>query len=237
MVVEIHPEKTLDPGLVAARRIPDTGRMAVDVREMPTLHLTVIPFLWSDDPHRGAVETAEAMEADPEGHELLYKTRTLLPIKDLEVTAHTPVMTSTSPGNFFPLFGETEAIRAMEGGSGHYMGTMSNPGKAGPSGFAFRPGRVFVSKLNPTTIAHELGHNLSLYHAPCGFPAGPDPAFPSPDGSTGAWWYDFCYGGALATPGRPDLMSYCLPAGISDYHFANALRFRLFDEGPPKTAS
>ena len=35
MVVEIDPEGTLDPGLVTASRIPDTGRMAVDVREMP----------------------------------------------------------------------------------------------------------------------------------------------------------------------------------------------------------
>ena len=90
MVVEIDPEGTLDPGLVTARRIPDTGRMAVDVREMPVLHLTVIPFLWSAKPHRAVVEIAEAMEADPEGHELLRKTRTLLPIKDLEVTAHDP---------------------------------------------------------------------------------------------------------------------------------------------------
>ena len=236
MVVEIDPEETLDPGLVTASRIPDSGRKAIDVREMPVLHLTVIPFLWSDDPHRGAVEAAEAMEADPEGHELLWETRTLLPIKDLEVTAHAPVMTSTSPDEFFPLFDETEAIRAMEGGSGHYMGTMSRPGGVGQSGAAGRPGRVFISRLNPRTIAHELGHNMSLYHAPCEA-GGPDPAFPSPDGSTGAWGYDFRYGGALATPGRPDLMSYCFPTGISDYHFANALRFRLFDEGPPQAAS
>ena len=39
------------------------------------------------------------------------------------------------------------------------------------------------------------------------------------------------------SPGRPDLMSYCGPEWISDYHFANALRFRLFDEGPPRAAS
>ena len=237
MVVEIDPEGTLDPGLVTASRIPDTGRMAVDVREMPVLHLTVVPFLWSDDPHRGAVETAEAMEADPEGHELLWETRTLLPIGDLEVTAHAPVMTSTSPDGFQPLLGETEAIRAMEGGSGHYMGTMSNPGKVGIAGEAKLSGRVFIARLNSFTIAHELGHNLSLYHAPCGGAQGPDPAFPSPDGSTGAWGYDFRYGGALASPYRPDLMSYCEPAGISDYHFANALRFRLVDEGPPGAAS
>ena len=236
MVVEIDPEGTLDSGLVMARRIPDTGRMAVDVREMPVLHLTVIPFLWSADPHRAVVEIAEAMEADPEGHELLWKTRTLLPIKDLEVTAHAPVMTSSSPDDFSSLFGQTEAIRAMEGGSGHYMGTMSNPGKVGQAGRAEHPGRVFISRLNPTTMAHELGHNMSLYHAPCEA-GGPDPAFPYPDGSIGAWGYDFRYGDALATPGRPDLMSYCGPAWISDYHFANALRFRLFDEGPPQAAS
>ena len=35
MVVEIDPEGTLDSGLVMESRIPDTGRMAVDVREMP----------------------------------------------------------------------------------------------------------------------------------------------------------------------------------------------------------
>ena len=237
MVVEIDPEGTLDSGLVTASRIPDTGRIAVDVREMPTLRLTVIPFLWSADPHRAVVETAEAMAADPEGHELLWKTRTLLPIKDLEVTAHAPVMTSTSYDDFFSLFGETEAIRAMEGGSGHYMGTMSRPGQVGPAGVAEQPGRVFFSTLYPATIAHELGHNLNLSHAPCGGAGGPDPAFPSPDGSTGAWGYDFRYGGALTTPGRPDLMSYCEPSGISDYHFANALHFRLFDEGPPRPAS
>ena len=237
MVVEIDPEGTLVSGLVMERRIPDTGRMPVDVREMPALHLTVIPFLWSANPHRAVVETAEAMEADPEGHELLWKTRTLLPIKDLEVTAHAPVMTSNSPDEFYSLFEETEAIRALEGGSGHYMGTMSNPGKVGQAGSATIGGRVFISRLNPFTIAHELGHLMSLYHAPCGGAGGPDPAFPSPGGSIGAWGYDFRYGGTLASPSRPDIMSYCEPAWISDYHFANALRFRLFDEGPPRAAS
>ncbi len=238
MVVEIDPEGTLDSGLVTARRIPNTGRMAVDVREMPVLHLTVIPFLWIDAPHRGAVEAAEAMEADPEGHELLWNTRTLLPIGDLEVTAHAPVMTSTSPDEYFPLLDETEAIRAMEGGSGHYMGTMSRPGKVGRAGAAAGlGGRTFISRLNPFTIAHELGHNLALYHAPCGGAGGSDPAFPSPGGTIGAWGYDFRYGGTLASPSRPDVMGYCEPSWISDYHFANALRFRLYDERPPRTAN
>ena len=237
MVVEIDPAGTLDdPGLRVARRIPETGRLAVDVREMPALDLTVIPFLWIDDPHWEAVETVEAMEADPEGHELLWHTRTLLPIGDLEVTAHTPVLTSVSYDEWYPILDQTEAIRAIEGGSGHYMGTMSRPGREGQAGRALRPGRVFISRLNPTTMAHELGHNLSLYHAPCGGAGGPDPAFPNPDGSIGDWGYDFRHGGALVSPRATDLMSYC-EEWIGEYHFANALRFRLFDEGPSPAAN
>ena len=197
MVVEIDPEGTLDPGLVTASRIPDTGRMAVDVREMPVFHLTVIPFLWSVNPHREAVETAEVMEADPEGHELLWQTRTLLPIGDFEVTAHAPVMTSTSPDEFHPLLDETIAIRAMEGGSGHYMGTISKPGSVRQSGRAQLSGRESISTLQPSTIAHELGHNMSLYHAPCGGAGGRTRRIPprtdrlAPGGTTsamGAHW-------------------------------------------------
>ena len=236
MVVEIDPEGSLDPDLGVARRIPETGRIAVDVREMPALHLTVVPFLWNVDPHWEVVETARAMEADPEGHELLWHTRTLLPIGDFDVTAHAPVLTSTSYDEWGPILDQTVAIRAIEGGTGHYMGTMSRPGREGQAGKAFLPGRVFISRLNPTTMAHELGHNMSLYHAPCGGAGGPDPGFPYPDGSIGAWGYDFRYGGALASPDRTDLMSYCA-SWISDYHFTNALRFRLFDEGQAQGTS
>ena len=234
MVIEIDPDGTLDPGLGVAKRIPETGRQVVEVREMPVFDLTVIPFLWSADPDREVVETTEAMEADPEGHELLWDTRTLLPIGDLEVTAHEPVLSSSN--SIYALLAETRAIRAMEGGTGHYMGMMSgtlNPG----GGVASQPGRVNFSSLNASTIAHELGHNMSLGHAPCRATEFLDPSFPYVDGSTGAWGYGFRDGGRLVGPSTPDLMSYCNPKWISDYHFANALRFRLFDERPPLVAA
>ena len=234
MVIEIDPEGTLDPSLGVAKRIPETGRLAVQVREIPVFDLTVIPFLWSADPNREVVETTEAMEADPEGHELLWDTRTLLPIGDLEVTAHEPVLSSSN--SKFVLLAETRAIRAMEGGTGHYMGMMS--GTVSPGGGVARiAGRVSFSIPNPLTIAHELGHNLSLQHAPCGNPSDVDQSYPYPDGSTGAWGYGFRDGGRLVGPSTPDLMSYCNPKWISDYHFANALRFRLFDERPPLVAT
>ncbi|WP_425154350.1 hypothetical protein [Candidatus Palauibacter sp.] len=88
LVVEIDPEGTLDAARGVARRIPEQGRMAVDVREMPVLDLTLIPFLWSEAPDTRIVGTIDAVAANPERHPLLFDTRTLLPVSGLNVTAH-----------------------------------------------------------------------------------------------------------------------------------------------------
>ena len=226
MVIEVDPEGTLDPTLGIARRIPATGRLAVDVRAVPPLELTVVPFLWATTPDSSILRVVGELAANPEDHELLARARALLPVGTLDVTAHEPVLSSSNSTR--RLLEETEAIRVMEGGSGHYMGMMAGP-VTGPSGVAFVPGRASFSVPRPGTIAHELGHNLSLHHAPCGGAGDPDPSFPHPDGSVGAWGYDFARG-ELVRPTTPDLMSYCGPPdGISDYHFANALRYRLFE--------
>ncbi len=225
MVVEVDPDGMLDPALGVARRIPATGRLAVDVRALPPLELTVVPFLWAQAPDSSILDAVRGMAADPEGHALLADVRALLPVGALEVTAHEPVLSSSNDAR--RLMEEAEAIRVLEGGRGHYLGTMAGP-VTGPSGAAFLPGRAGFSVPLPGTIAHELGHNLGLRHAPCGGAGNPDPSFPHPDGSTGAWGYDFARG-QLVRPTTPDLMSYCGPPdGISDYHFANALRYRLF---------
>ncbi len=229
MVIEIDPDGTLDPGLGVARRIPETGRLPVEVREMPVLDLTVIPFLWSADPDSAILDYTAGMAADPHGHELLYETRTLLPVGGFDVTAHAPVLSSSNA--MMLLIRETEAIRALEGGSGHWIGMMSGP-LAGPVGGVASGSRVSASGPGGEGIAHELGHNMSLGHAPCGGAGRPDSAFPYGDGSSGVWGYDFRDGGSLVHPSTPDVMSYCRhPHWISDYHFTKALRFRLADEG------
>ena len=232
MVIEVDPDETLDPTLGVARRIPETGRLAVDVRATPVLDLTVIPFLWATSPDSAILEHTAGMAADPDGHELLAETRVLLPVGSLQVTAHDPVLTSSN--NVFALLRETDAIRAIEGGGGHWKGMMSGP-ITGAGGVAYLPGRVSFSAPSVGTIAHELGHNMNLPHAPCGGAGGPDPAFPYGDGSIGAWGFDLDRG-TLVRPSRPDLMSYCGPEWVSDYNFSKALRFRLADEGDASPA-
>ena len=247
MVVEVDPEGTLDPALGVSQRIPEAGRTAIDVRNMPPFDLTLIPFLWTEDPDLAILTITSGMAAKPEAHELLGDTRTLLPVGPMDVKAHEPVLHSKKYAGL-SMLRETTAIRAMEGAHGHYLGMISHSGGKGGGGYADLGGKVAVAGPKSAVIAHELGHTLNLLHAPCGFDlASVDPSFPYLDGSSGAWGYDFRNNGRLVSPDTPDLMSYCGGTSfeygrtgnqwISDYHFTKALRYRLFDEGTPAAAT
>ncbi|WP_419937581.1 M66 family metalloprotease [Candidatus Palauibacter sp.] len=137
----------------------------------------------------------------------------------------------SSSNNGFDLLRQTKAIRAMEGGSGYFMGTMARP-VTGPSGVATLGGWNLFSLL-PGPTAHELGHSFNLRHAPCGGAGSPDPAYPYSGAQIGAWGYDPL--GGVVPPTTTDIMSYC-GGWISDYHYANALRHRLIKEGAPAAA-
>lgn len=228
MVVYVDPGGTLDPALGVQKRIPATGRMPVDVQGVPRFDLTLIPFLWRPNPDSAVVELIRDVARDPPNHDLLSEARRLLPIDDLRVSAHEPVLTSSR--NAVLLLAEVAAMRAVEGGTDHYMGVMADltaylAGRDVPSnvgGVSYVAGRVSVAQPHAVNVAHELGHNLSLAHAPGCFAPNPDPRA---TGAIGAWGYDFDKGG-LVSPSTPDLMSWCDPVWISGYHFTKALRFR-----------
>ncbi len=230
MVIEIDPEATLDPGLGVTKRIPDSGLVAVDVRPLPPFQLTLIPFLLEENPDWSAADEVSAMAADPDGHELLADVRALLPIADLDVAARDPVMVSTP--DIFGILRQVSALRLMEGGSGYWMGVWDGRVRPGSSSFTAVgvAGGQFVSASirSAPVMAHELGHNLSLRHAPCGSPDYVDPWFPHAYGNIGAWGYDFEQR-ALVAPDASDIMSYCRNnrLWISDFFFNKALDHRL----------
>ncbi len=235
MVIEIDPDSTLDPELGVATRIPETGRAAVQVAELPALDLTFVPFQWVRDQDSLIVDIAGAMAADPQNHQMLADTRAMLPVGALDVKAHAPVLTSTN--NTVDLLIETYLIRRMEDASGYYMGIMPERIVGGQSGVAYLGLGAGFSAADGFVIAHELGHNFNLYHAPCGGAGGPDRAFPQSNGSIGHWGYDFSDGGTLIPPHARDLMSYCgPPRWVSDYSFSKALGHRLTSESSTNTA-
>ncbi len=222
MIIEIDPDGELDPSLGIASRLPPMGRTSLDVTVVPPLDLTLVPLLWTENPDYDLVNTVNALSSEDD---LFRFTRDLLPVADFELNVREPLWIPVEP-----VFGNTvityvRVVHAMDGASGHYMGVL----KGGGGGTNNRS-RVIVAGLQGDVIAHELGHSMSLFHAPCGEPLGIDSDYPYLDGSIGAWGYDIL-NGVLVSPDTPDLMSYCgPPVWISDYHFTRALGFRVLQE-------
>ncbi len=219
MMVEIDPGGMLDPALGLGGRIPETGRMALDVREVPPLDLTLVPLLWEEAPDRSILDETEGLSADDD---LFWPVRDLLPVRDFSLRVRRPVWTSMDPvaANSDELLAEIAALQVLDGARGYYMGILRHGG-----GKALIPGTTSVSILNGTTMAHELGHNMTLKHSPCGNVDAADRHYPNRNGTIGAWGYNFRTR-TLVHPNTPDLMSYCGPRWISDYNFSKALEYR-----------
>ena len=233
MVIEIVHEDMEDYEMGIGVRVPETGRMAVDVRTVPPMDLVLVPMLWTEDPAYSIVSRLEGLTEDDD---LLRWTRDLLPVRDLEVIVKEPLYTSTEPvaENVVRLLEELESLRVIDGGEGYYMGIIESNTELGA---AFVKGRGSVSVLDGKVMAHELGHNMSLQHAPCDVSHELDRNFPYPGGAIGAWGYDFSRH-VLINPSTPDLMGYCYSnPWISDYHFKKAINYRVHREAPRVAAA
>ncbi|MXX03541.1 MAG: hypothetical protein F4Z49_07240 [Gemmatimonadetes bacterium] len=231
MVIEIDPGSIPDSASDVDRRLPPAGRLAQEVTEIPPLDLTLVPFLWTQNPDWALADYAAGLSP----HDELFRlTRETLPVGDLHLNVREPVWTSVASEakNTISILIEVFVVRILDGARGHYMGILPASERVG---VAVIPGSIGVSALNGQIIAHELGHNMNLRHAPCGGPAGVDPDYPYADGTTGAWGYDLL-SGSLVSPRKHDLMSYCPPGWISDFHFVKALIYRRSLETPVPAA-
>lgn len=135
---------------------------------------------------------------------------------------------------FSLILGELDDLHLLDGASSrsYYFGFIPKR-TFGLSGLGYRPGNAAVGfdlPNSPTivreTVLHEVGHNLSLMHAPCGSPSGPDPNYPYANATLGAgnrfiWGYDAAQR-RFVDP-RPtsvhDPMSYCDGDWFSDYNY------------------
>ncbi len=121
------------------------------------------------------------------------------------------------------LLSEMDALRVAEDPSWYFFGIAATSYGSGVAGYGYVPGKAAVGwdKMPSANevVAHELGHNFSRFHAPCGGPDGVDPGYPYLDGTIGIYGYDI-FDGALRLPTMHDIMGYCSNNWISEYNYS-----------------
>ncbi len=151
-------------------------------------------------------------------------------VRSQPFTSAAPALQSGSSGEWGQVLSEVNALRTADGWAGYYYGVVHTNYNSGIAGIGYVPGRAAIGwdrlPSGDGIMAHEFGHNLSLSHAPCGGVSNPDPAFPRPDGSTGAYGLDLGTM-TLKPPTAKDLMGYCGGTQwISEYHYLRAFNYR-----------
>jgi hypothetical protein len=211
------------------------GTASLDVESLPPLSVVFIPI---ESTVHGSLGTVNAGNTN----QLLSSAWKWLPVSDFDIAIHPP-MTSNhdlrTDAGWSGLLADVQALRTLEGATEEYyhaiVGQVSSPRWGGiaylptsPAGNSRSAVSLGSFVTSPSTVAHELGHNLGRRHAPCGGPAGPDPGYPYANAVIGFPGYDIVQG--TSTPSSMfDFMSYCSPEWTSDYTFGAIREWRLAD--------
>lgn len=237
MVIELDLDAVVPLAPGSRLRIPAEGRRLLDVRALPPFDLTVVPVLLAGNPDNDLFNWISNLT--PGGATLEF-TRSVLPIGELDLEVRESYTTSadlTTEAGWSTFLREIAALRLAEGSNRYYYGVTVLPSGSEYGGLGYIGRPTSVGRPTAATLAHELGHNLNLRHAPCGDVSSYDLDYPYVRGSIGVWGYESNSGSALGSLKDPDhykdLMGYCTPKWISDYHFKKAMDFRLETETTP----
>ena len=228
---EIEMVVQIDPDSVIPRTVLNEVRLPLDVRELPPMELTIVPVVTGSSEDSDVLDWIQSADDPP-----VEFMRAVLPVAELDLSIRDPLEiagapAAREPGEWAALLQGIELLRTTEGGTGYWYGVVNHEGGEGIRGVATVRGRVSLGVPDAEVFAHEVGHNMSLRHAPCGIRTRLDPDYPYRDGSIGVHGYD-PRSGELLDPSTHDLMSYCHPQWISDYNFTKALEYRIQSEAP-----
>ncbi len=119
------------------------------------------------------------------------------------------------------------------GGFAYITSSATSTGASTRTALAVAPGWFNNVSQSRELIAHELGHNFTRRHAPCGSPASPDPVFPQSNGTIGIPGHDvFSWASGTTSTAitmdasTGDVMGYCSPAWVSVYTYLAVMTAR-----------
>jgi hypothetical protein len=236
--LRIEAEVDPTPGIVTESNetdnvFPAAGPQAMNVRAVPALNVTFVPVIQRGNGLQGNVTTGNT-EA------FLDVAKRMHPLDTYSAIVHGAYTTTTSNvlqandgAAWTTILGEIDALRIAEASSRYYYGVAKVSYTSGIAGVAYVSGPSGPAERaalgwdylpsGSEVVAHELGHNWARTHAPCGT-TDPDPQYPNPDGSIGAYGLDVATQ-TLKQSTLGDVMGYCNPKWIGDYTYKAVLNY------------
>ena len=196
--------------------------------EVNSIDLTLVPL-----------QLGEIVSHVPESEEVEQHIKQIWPLATVNITRREPyriiqpAQTNTSSSMLWELADLHEAENAQSYYYGYFEREMNSDGYAG---MGYRPGLVAVGQStdnNGNILQHELGHNFSLPHAPCGNAGNPDVAFPYVGGDIGSYGISLSLDKLFRPNQNKDVMGYCSPKFVSDYNYENAQNFLEQNKSKP----
>lgn len=223
LVVEADPAGVVPATSSSELRAPATGQLALDVVEVPPFRMRLVPV---DQSATDLQSTFNETSAPPR----LTLAEDIYPMAEFDVDVRARYTTAadlSTQAGWEDLLSDIAYLRLDDGSPRYYYGGFRIPPGTNYLGLGFVGYPAAIgSDIHPGTIAHELGHNLNLPHAPgCG--AGdPDPRYPYANGVVGQYGYDRTHDAMRDRDDTYDLMTYCDRIWISDYNYERVLAHR-----------
>ena len=228
---EVDPTGTVVETDETDNAYPAAAPLAMDVRTVPTLRITFVPIR-SPNGQQGSVT-----EANKDA--FLDMIRRMHPIEAVDAVVGEPFISTralqANGTGWVDLLFDFNAAIAADGR--YYYGVVKVPYTSGVAGVAYvSQGSAnahaalgwdrLINGSGSIVAAHELAHNWGRNHAPCGAPAGPDPAYPQSDGSIGSYGLDVPTA-TLKPSSLGDIMGYCDPKWIGQYTYRGVMDYRI----------
>ena len=207
---------------------PSDGTPAtIPTATVPTLTVKFVPVTLN-----GQTGNVTAANRD----QFLATTRLIMPVQAVATSVRAAFSSSAPPlessnGNnaWSTVLSEINALRAADGAAAnvHYYGVVKAGYSSGVAGIAYVPGRAAVGwdalPSGDKVAAHELGHNFSRPHTPCGVSG--DSGYPYAGGVTGVYGWNSTTSG-LVSSSWTDIMGYCSNQWISDWTWSKVIEYR-----------
>ena len=235
-VTVVLNDTTGDPPDIAQSyaRWPADGSLAdLGVRDGgDRLRVMIVPVQYGGDGSHRLPDTSDAQIES-------YRERfySLYPTAEVDITVHDPwawnsLISPTGGGfsNILQAFGQLRSSDMPDPDVYYYAAFEPAPDfqsycgggcitGLSPIGAPYSVGIGFTGDATSQTAVHEVGHAHGRYHAPCCGAGSPDPAYPYAGGFDGVWGYD-TFNKVMVDPMKnTDMMGYCSPSWISDYHY------------------